>query len=98
MKNYNGTCGLQILPKFEGKFVVILAELADNPGISIINYFEKIVTQVYHKFLSKISTNNITWVEHYNQNSYHNMDDNEETFDQVILSWDHEKKQFCNPH
>ena len=97
IKNYNGVCSLQILPWTENKVVVILAEIADNPGTPITNAFEKVATQVYHKFLSEISISDIIWIEHYNKNSYHNKDYNEETFDQVILSWNDRTQQFCNP-
>ena len=90
-----GTCGLEIV-KGE-KATVIVTEIADNSGTSITNAFESIATHVYQQFLDDYPVHNITWIEHYNQDSYEPAGDDPETFDQVFLSWNPKTRQFHNP-
>jgi len=90
-----GTCDLEILKG--KKATVIVTEIADNPGTSVTNAFESIATQVYQQFLYEYSIHDITWIEHYNQDSYEPAGDDPETFDQVSLSWNPKTRKFHTP-
>ena len=97
LSNRNSRCGLTILPQPEGKVIVILSELAANPGASITNRYAGIATAVYEEFLSHVPVQDITWIEHYNRDSYYENADSEESFTVVGLTWDDRKKAFYAP-
>lgn len=97
LSNRNSRCGLTILPQPEGKVIVILSELAANPGESITNRYAGIATAVYEEFLSHLPVQDIAWIEHYNRDSYYDHADSEENFTVVRLTWDDRKKAFYAP-
>lgn len=97
LSNCDSHCGLSILPQINGKVIVILSELAANPGTSITNHCEWIATEVYDRFLLNTPVHDITWVEHYNKDSYSDKAYETERFSTVSLAWDEDKKQFCSP-
>ena len=96
--NSEGVCHLKIFSQPNKIFIVVLTELTENTGASITNSYEKIVTQVYHKFLAEVPFNKITWIEHYDKNSYEKSDNKHETFDEVNLSYHEGAKKFSSPH
>ena len=55
-------CGLHIYDTDAGP-VVILTEVADNPGISVTNTAEELATQIAAMYLLDPTTT--TWIEHY---------------------------------
>lgn len=95
--NSKSRCGLTILPLSKDKVIVVLSELAANPGASITNRYAEIGTAVYEEFLSHVSVHDITWIEHYNRDSYDEHAGGEESFTLVGLTWDDRKKAFYAP-
>ena len=96
-RGHNSTCGLHILQQMDGKVIVILRELAENPGASITNCYEAIATQIYNQYLAGTPIDNIVWIEHYNEESYADKSDETEMFDHVVLKWDAKTKRFYMP-
>ena len=97
LSRFSSRCGLTILPQPEDKVIVILSELAANPGASITNRYAGIATAVYEEFLSHVPVQGIAWIEHYNRDSYSNNADSKETFAEVNLTWNERKKAFYAP-
>jgi hypothetical protein len=91
-----GTYGLKIF-KNKDDVKVILSELAINAGPSITNAFEKIATQIYRRFLAESPINTITWIEHYNKESYSNSGAYPDSLDEVTLVWNPKTRRFRNP-
>lgn len=91
-----GVCDLEIT-KYRNKVKVILTETADNWGTSITDAFETAATQIYDQFLSDFQVHEVTWIEHYNQDSYEQGGDDSETFTRVLLSWNSKTRNFHNP-
>ncbi len=102
MRNYHYTglwnsrsvCGLEIIEHATGNIYVILTELKENPGTPVANMFDTIATNIYHKCLSA-DPNDITWIEHYDQNGY-GANDNE-TYNSVRMTWDNCRKCYHSP-
>lgn len=80
-------CGLRIYNTETGA-VVILSELADNPGISVTNAIEQLATEIAKRYALNPKTT--TWIEHYGPFSYYPQDGddpNYETFDKITFAW-----------
>jgi len=61
--NCASACALELLPRPDGRVVVIATELADNPGTSITNAAEILATEVCRRF--RIPPERLVWIEHY---------------------------------
>ena len=61
--NYASACALELLPRPDGRVVVIASELADNPGTSVTNAAELLATDVCRRF--GIAPDRLVWIEHY---------------------------------
>lgn len=46
-----------------GYVIVSITTLEEDAKISITNFYERIATQIYFKYLEEIKINNIIWVE-----------------------------------
>lgn len=71
----------------EAKTVVVMTELAHNPGMSVTNASERLATQVVKQF--NLNVEQTTFVEHYGVISGHSQRDPEE-FSVVTYTWDSE--------
>ncbi len=86
---------LTILTETSGDVIVIITALEENSGISIMNCYERIATEIYYQHLSEIKVNNIIWIERV---LYPNNDpENQEAFFQVDLTWDEQLQCFNSP-
>lgn len=56
-------CGLEIIPLFDGRTVVICTELSDNPGVSVTNFAEELAMLVCAGW--NIHPERLVWIEHY---------------------------------
>ena len=82
-------CRLRIYDTKAGA-VVVLSELADNPGISVTNTAEELATGIAQRYALDPQTT--TWIEHYGPFSYHAKDGDGgdpdyETFDKITFTW-----------
>ncbi len=77
------SCGLKVVRLSSEAWVVIAAELADNPGASITNSFESLADAVHKNLIPAVPAGAIIWVEHYGDGSYEG--GREPTWDRVLL-------------
>lgn len=93
---FGSKCGLSFIPHQDdpSHIYVVLTELAENPGTSITNAYEKIATAIYNDFLIQTPIENINWIEHYTNESYEGESDKWERFDRVLLKWDEKNRCF----
>lgn len=102
---HKSKCGLKIKER-NGKALVILTELSDNPGTSITNAYEDIATRIFKERLSHLYPDSIRWIEHYPDRggkNYKGEPEIKETFDEVLLPWnpikpDYSKGRSPNGH
>jgi len=86
-----GVCGLDVRESPDRR-VVILTEVSDNPGMSVTNACEQIVTQLAASrgWLDPVTgkmDKSTVWVEHYSGSSYKPLDDTfEDTWDLVTFT------------
>ena len=62
-------CGLAILPRPDGRVVVVATECDDNPGTSVTNVAEELATVVVTTF--RIDPAKLVWIEHYPPGKIH---------------------------
>ena len=82
---------LVMIHQKNGYVIVSITALEEDSKISITNFYERIATQIYFKYLEEIKINNIIWVERI----IHQI--SEETFFEVDLVWDEKSKFFHSP-
>ena len=82
-RGYESACRLYIWQR-ERESVVMVTELADNPGTSITNRVEALAMQVYHEF--ELWPALARWIEHYPPDEQY-----DETFAEVTFSIDPQK-------
>jgi len=58
----DGVCAVEILQHDDGRHVVIVEELADNPGNSVSNGWEAVVSAVSDRY--GVSIPEAVWIEH----------------------------------
>lgn len=58
----DGVCVIEILPLKDGRNVIIVEELEDNPGQSVSNAWECVVAAVHDKY--HIAPSDAVWIEH----------------------------------
>lgn len=103
-KGYHGgdsECGLKVWgfknsyqdPK-PSRYVVLMTQLPDNPGLSVTNGVEIIAMEVMNAYLRQVDPKTITWIEHYPPRGNSVSTRIEETFDLVRLRFD--GRQFRN--
>lgn len=56
-------CGIQIFHPHPEQTVVICSELEDNPGMSICNGFQDLITQVVQAY--NLNLHELIWIEHW---------------------------------
>ena len=54
---------LVMIHQKNGYVIVSITALEEDSKISIANFYERIATQIYLKYLEEIKINNIIWVE-----------------------------------
>ena len=89
-------CGIDKYEK-DGKITIVLTELPKNTGTSVTNWYERLATDLYTRWLKRdYKVNDITWIEHYPpEERTKESEGHEETWDLVLLSWNGYK--FKNP-
>jgi hypothetical protein len=90
----NAVCHLRI---FQDKTatIIIMTELATNPGMSITNAAEGLTSKIVKQF--HLNPQTTRFIEHYGQESYELEEgrDHVDTFDEVTFSW--QGKHATNP-
>lgn len=77
-------CRLRIYDTDAGA-VVVLTEIADNPGISITNTAEELATEITAAY--DLDPAAAAWIEHYTPDSYREPNTRFETFDRITFTW-----------
>ena len=79
----NSRCGVTI---YEDQKLIMMTELADNPGMSITIAPEKVATDIYYHFIKDLlnwNMGDIIWIEHYTDGAYGSS--NQPSFDRVMF-------------
>ena len=79
----DASCWLRIYST-DGGIVVVLSELAENPGVSVTNAAAALATEIARIY--DLETVTTFWVEHYGAFSY-TASGGDETFDLVTFTW-----------
>ena len=78
-------CRLRIYDTDAG-VVVVLSELADNPGRSVTNAAAELATEIAKRY--ELDPQTTTWLEHYGAVSYWDTGETfHETFDLLTFTW-----------
>jgi hypothetical protein len=64
--------------------IIVLSELAENPGVSVTNAAAAIATEIARIYMIDLDTT--IWIEHYGAFSYKG-GDCDETFDRITFTW-----------
>lgn len=90
----DAVCHLRIFQDKTGT-IIIVTELATNPGLSITNAAEILASKIVKQF--HLNPHTTRFIEHYGQESYELEEGREraDTFDEVIFSW--QGKQAMDP-
>ena len=64
--------------------IIVLSELAENPGVSVTNAAAAIATEIARNYMIDLDTT--IWIEHYGAFSYKG-GDCDETFDRITFTW-----------
>ena len=64
--------------------IIVLSELAENPGVSVTNAAAAIATEIARTYMIDLDTT--IWIEHYGAFSYKG-GDLDETFDRITFTW-----------
>jgi hypothetical protein len=70
------------------RYIIMMTELADNPGTSVTNACEMVATEVLLTMLPKADPDLITWIEHWPPRGLGTRAVLPETFDFVYLKYD----------
>jgi hypothetical protein len=62
-------CGLALIPRSDGRIVVVASEREDNPGTSVTNACEELATMVVQTF--GLDARKVIWIEHYPPGKIH---------------------------
>lgn len=89
-----GVCGVRVISVDATKKIVILTELADNPGSSVTNSWPFIASSVYYQLFREVDPKGIAWVEHYGQQSYRHPHSDGDRYDLVELEWDDTQHEY----
>ena len=77
-------CALEILKAKDGRNVVIVTELKDNPGTSVTNFCEHLAYRVCVEF--SIDPSQLVWIEHYGYPVPGNSNRHPRTYDLVTFT------------
>lgn len=89
-----GVCGVRTVSVDATKKIVILTELADNPGKSVTNSWPFIASAIYYQLFPDFDPKGIIWVEHYGQQSYRQPRGDGDRYDIVDLEWDDTRHEY----
>lgn len=90
--NLPAYCGVEIVEHGKNR-VVVLSELATNPGMSVTNAIERIATSLFtgHPDLD-VDADRVIWIEHYGRFSYRQQDTMpRDEYTLVRMAWDGER-------
>lgn len=91
-------CGVQTF-RSDGRLIVMLTELPDNPGTSITNCFELLATSIVRSFIEfnlVPDPHSVRWIEHYARRPAQAANAVPDDWDEVFMQWDGE--QYRAPH
>jgi hypothetical protein len=92
-KSGESFCRLRIYDTEAGA-VVVLSELADNPGKSVTNAAAELATEIAQRYALDPQTT--TWLEHYGAFSYRDTGETgNETFDRITFTWYGQERPQC---
>jgi hypothetical protein len=89
-------CHVRIFDRHPSPPVVVLTEIADNPGASVTNASEHIATELRSRFALLRSTDPI-WIEHYNGESYTPDLFAPDRFGTITFTYDKERQRYRAP-
>jgi hypothetical protein len=87
---YDSCCGLELRVNRNNTVTVILTELRDNPGITLVYLIEHVTTLIYNEYLRDIPVESIIWVKHKPRMPEGDKSAPEESYDQALLVWNGE--------
>ena len=89
-------CHVRIFDRGAQPPVVILTEIASNPGASVTNASEYIATELRSRHSLLRSTNPV-WIEHYNGESYTEGLFAPDRFGTIAFAWDANRAAYRSP-
>jgi hypothetical protein len=89
-------CHVRIFDRGAQPPVVVLTEIADNPGASVTNASEHIATELRSRHSLLRSTSPI-WIEHYNGESYTPGLFAPDRFGTISFAWDSNRDAYRSP-
>ena len=88
-------CLLRVYQTDLDKIFIIATELKDNPGMSITNAIETVMSQAVLRF--GFNPNEVILIEHYNDNDVYGSQEELDRFDRIKMQWNNRFECYENP-